>query len=595
MKAFTALNRTFFKWNMIGFCLAIIAACGGGGGGGGDSITPDAPTTKTLVGVAAAGAPIAGIVNVKGSNGATASSSIGIDGSYSIDIEGLLEPYILYAEGSVNGKSIKIYSASITEGRINITPITDFILRNAFGGHAEDAFNNWENFQIDSSDLTDAETDIQAQLDPVLSAVGVSSDVDLVATAFAANHTGIDLALDILDIRYSDNIATVTNNLTGSIFTDDITLQNDGSGFPESDEAATMLVLTDAQAINDVWKSLEDLYETSPTNAAIVNWIEANVAIEFLSNGENKAVMQDQWTTDDGPDVGITLWSEIFKPYDISGTTYIKGYWIRLHYSISTESESFLTLMVFNGTDWLWYGDRKWMDFGIDSHAFMWVSNYGPRSFQTGLELDVEDEYNYAYNQGARSAIVTGPGLQETGIVLEHSFPENAFNIYPPDGGAGAFYAIFNDSSITSIPDNAEYTLLLCSESAAELSGNTEACTVLQQYKETVMKPPLLNSELNASLFASLIEPTSHDASDLNFGGEISVSWTIPENTISKNVHLTWWVSSMKYEVGEENDEGNNTLILDATGLPAPDGWAGLFIRVGDRYERDFNMGWELY
>jgi hypothetical protein len=576
------------------FCM-VIWSCGGGSSGGGDTIPPDNTPAKTLVGVAAAGAPIVGIVNVKGSNGATASSTIGIDGFYDINVDDLSEPYILYAEGSVNGKSIRIYSASITDGRINITPVTDFILRNAFGGPAEDAFSNWENSQIISSDLSDAETDIQTQLAPVLSAVGISSNVDLLATEFAANHTGIDLVLDIIDISYSNNIATVTNNLTGSSFIDDVTLQNDGSGFPTSDEAATMAVLTDAQAINAVWQSLNDLYETAPASVAIVNWLDTNVAVDFLSDGENKAAMQDQWTNDEGPQVGMTLRSEIVEPFDVSGAAYVKGYWIRLHYSISTESDCFNTIMVYNGSDWLWYGNRVWVDFSIGSSASMWIPQYGPRSFLTGLELGADDDYNYAYNQGARSAIVTGPGLPDTGIVLEHRFPENAFRLYPPDGTAGTLYAIANDALIATIPDNAEYTLSLCSESAAELTGNTGACTVLQTCKETVMKPPLLNSEMNASLFASLLEPNSHNASDLNFGGEISVRWTIPENTVSKNVHLTWVTSSIQYEVEDENEEGNNNVILDATALPAPDGWAGLFIRVGDRLGRDFNMGWGVY
>ena len=109
------------------------------------------------------------------------------------------------------------------------------------------------------------------------------------------------------------------------------------------------------------------------------------------------------------------------------------------------------------------------------------------------------------------------------------------------------------------------------------------------------MKPPVLNSELNASLFASLLQPTSHNVSDLNFGGQISVSWTNPANTFSGEVGLGWNTSSTLYWIDEDPGEGGTSVNLDTTGLPAPDGWMGLFIRVTDEYERDFNMGWGFF
>jgi len=566
-----------------------VLGCGGGG-----DVTPDPvnPTTKMLIGVAAAGAPIVGTVNVKGANGATASSLIGIDGFYSIDVEDLTEPYILYAEGSVNGKSIKIYSAAMTDGTINITPVTDFILRNALGDHAEDAYNNWETSQISSADLSDAETDVQTQLAPVLLAAGVSSDVDLLTTAFNADHTGIDLVLDIVDISYSDNTATVTNNLTGSSYTDDITDQNEGGGLPVSDEDTTQEALTDAQAIDAVFQSLEDLYSTAPTNEAITNWFDDSVADEYLSEGENKTEMRDDWITDDeGPEVGMTIWSENVEPFDVSGTAYITGYWIRIHYSDSTESETFLDSMVFDGTNWLWYGDRKYLDPSINSHAFMWVDSNGQTSFKTGFEFGMFDDYNYAYNQGIRSALVTGPGLPETGIVLEHKFPKTCFEIYST---GGSFYSIANDSLLATIPNNAEYTFSFYLESAAQLSTDIETYTAVQIDTDTVMIPPVLNSELNASLFATLSQPTSHYISDLNFGAQTIVNWTKPANTSSSQVGLGWSASSTQYWVDEDPEEGGTSVTLDTTGLPAPDGWVGLFIRVIDEYERHYNMGWDF-
>lgn len=586
------------NFKIIFLCLAaslMFIACGSSGGGGDGSTGGGGGGTTTVSGVAAAGAPIVGIVNVKGANGATASSPIELDGSYSIDVTDLAAPYILYAEGAVNGKSIAIYSAAIAAGTINITPITDFILRNALGGQAEDAYNNWDTAQVSEDNLNVAENDVQNQLAPLLTGAGVTFDVDLISTAFNTDQTGMDAVLDALDISYSSTTATVTNNLTGSSYTDDITLVNDGIGLPATDQSETQTALTDREAIDQVWQALVVLYASSiPSTTEITSWFNSNVADDFFEGGANKTQELDDWLSDDGgPGIGLAISVAVLEPIDVTGAPYTKGYSIRLYYSDSTESGNLLTSIAFNGADWLWYGDRKWFDdIGTDSHAFMYVNSLGQTTFQTGFELSVDDDYNYAYNQGVRSAIVTGPGLPTDGVLLEHQFPETWLDIYP---SGGSFYPIDDDLLLSTIPDNAEYTYTLCSESAADLYNGTSTCTVLQTYTETNMKPPLLNSELNASLFASLTDPTSHNASDLNFGGEINVSWTNPANADFEWLHLTWWNSSTKYELGADAEGGSTSATIDATGLPAPDGWAGLFIRVEDMYERDFNMGWEFF
>ena len=71
--------------------VVLLSSCGGGGGSGA-AITD--PTTPTVSGTAASGAPIVGIVNVLGANGLSASSLIESDGSYSIDVALLTPPFI---------------------------------------------------------------------------------------------------------------------------------------------------------------------------------------------------------------------------------------------------------------------------------------------------------------------------------------------------------------------------------------------------------------------------------------------------------------------------------------------------------------------
>ncbi|OGP66431.1 MAG: hypothetical protein A2170_07835 [Deltaproteobacteria bacterium RBG_13_53_10] len=108
----------------------------------------------------------------------------------------------------------------------------------------------------------------------------------------------------------------------------------------------------------------------------------------------------------------------------------------------------------------------------------------GAPVFETGIEFNMNDDFNYAYNHGAMSAIVTGPGLPAEGLLFKHNYPETRY-VMDPDPGGGAFYAIYPDSIVSAIPDNAEYTFTLCQETLAQLKS-AMPCTVLQTYTDTV-------------------------------------------------------------------------------------------------------------
>ncbi len=576
------------------FALALLSACGGGGGSTSPVSPPTVtPTATTLSGVAAAGSPIAGIVNVKGANGATASSTISVDGSYSIDVGSLTAPYILYAEGSVNGKSIKVYSVAVATGTINITPITDFIVRNALAGPAESAFDSWDTTQVSETALSAAETDVQALLLPVLTGAGVGSNVDLLTTAFSADHSGIDAVLDILDINITGNTATIENTLTGSSFTDDITMAGDSTGLPATDTTAVQTALTDVEAIDAFWKEVATMLTAFPypSNQTWTGWVNTHVAEDYLWGGESRAELLADLIFDDDDGAGnLTFDAVILEPLDVTSTVYTRGYWIRVFESNDEGQDTFVVGMVYDGINWLLYGDQRWLEANdVNSHAF-YADLFG--TFGTGFELGLDDDFKYAYDKGVRSAIVIGPGLPTDGVLLAHQFPETFIGLYT---NGASFYEITDDALIAAIPDNAEYTYTLCSETADALNTNGHnTCTVLDTYTTITAKPPLPMSALNAAMFPALTSPNSHDLSVLNFGGLIDVSVSTPvDKSLDDFVDLCWQSSGASYCAGA--DLVNATATIDTIGLPAPDSCfacASIFVRASDIYGRDFNRHW---
>lgn len=579
------------------FCVLIalvltagLLACSSGGGG-----TPKVDK-DTITGTAAAGAPIAGIVNVKGANGETATVAIGTDGKFSLDVTGLTAPYILYAEGTVDGKSVKLYSSGVATGTINITPVTDFIVRQALGGDAAAAYAAWDGTQVTADSLAAAETAVQEQLQPVLDATGVDASVDLVTTPFNADSTGVDQALDTVSISCdaAGTTATVTNDLTGSTYTDDVTTTTDdaSAGLPASDAAGTTAALTDGEAIAAVWASLDDLYAATPAAADIEAWLTANLTADYLDGGYDRAATIDDWAVKgDGPSQGMTFSTIVAKAIDPAPASYTRAYWVNVTLATASRSESFETQMVFDGTDWLWRGDQHWVEFYPSALAEMYINSQGTAAFATGFHLSADDDCNYAYNNGAISAVVTGPGLPDTGVVLEHDFPQTHLSPY---NAGSSFHQLTDDAAIANIPDNSEYTIELCSETAADLAAETATCTALQTYAYTIARRPLASSELSADDFAAITAPTGHALADANVGGTLDVTWTLPAGSIVEYVGLSVGNGATSFEAEAYFMDASTSATLDTSTFTDTATYANLNINTIDTYGRWFSVDLEF-
>lgn len=96
---------------MIGAAM-LFAACGGGGDSPSGSSVGAASTTVS--GTAAGGAPLIGTVTVKDSKGVERSKNIDLAaaGAYSIDVTGLTPPFVLRADGTVEGTRVTYFSGT---------------------------------------------------------------------------------------------------------------------------------------------------------------------------------------------------------------------------------------------------------------------------------------------------------------------------------------------------------------------------------------------------------------------------------------------------------------------------------------------------
>ena len=194
---------------------------------------------NVMSGVAATGAPVSSAkVKIKGSDGTIVEDETSTDGSYSVNVSTLTEPYLVQVEAPSGEKYISVASKSaLAEGKkINVTPLTHTIVANVF--EKADADDLFENFQTEASKYSDSKLEGQkVVLFNKLVAAGligtggvVDSSVDLLnGVLLAGTSKGIDGLLDVLDINTgaTTGIEIKLKGEGAPFITDVVTVAND--------------------------------------------------------------------------------------------------------------------------------------------------------------------------------------------------------------------------------------------------------------------------------------------------------------------------------------------------------------------------------
>lgn len=238
-------HQIIIKVLTIVFTLSL-AACNGSG---------DADST-ILSGIAAAGAPVIGEVTVKDSLDNTRSVTIEANGNYNIDVNGMMPPFRLRAEGTVAGRTYRLYSyaeAADLGGTVNITPFTELIIANAAKQIAELYFESNSPVALSAAQLDEQEAALKLKLQEVFNALGVNAAVSLLYDAFSTDHTGLDAILDLVRIEANSdtNSYTIQNYIEGTSITDDVANPTDSSILQVLDPAALSGVVTHLGCANE--------------------------------------------------------------------------------------------------------------------------------------------------------------------------------------------------------------------------------------------------------------------------------------------------------------------------------------------------------
>ncbi len=543
----------------------------------------DPPAGNYIKGVAATGMPVSGFVNVKGSAGNVVSTNIETDGSFLLNVETLNPPYILFAKGTAYGRSVSLYSTGILKGNINITPITSWIVSKALNGDPAEAYENWDASSdlITIGGIVSAEATVQSQIATVLEAYGIPSNVDLMTFEFEANHLGLDAVLDSLEITFdSNNIPIITNNITGTQITG---IQS----FDESEKVDVVMAIADNVAINEIFNIAKELWAVSlPSAEDLSNDIAPRIADDYLGQGKEKVDFLAHLLGDEGLPIGFDFSVTIYKKMtaaELNG--YEKGYWTRT--SIKSGSITFVNLdsFVFNGANWLLYGDRRWITFRAAAIAQQSDVFGESPDFKSGIKFDLEDHGDYAQNQGVLSGILTGPGLPVEGLILERQDLEKEFR-WNNNGHWSDYYEFIADQVIEDIEENAEYEVKFYDVSADEVSLANESIYIIST---NISGKPFLIANLTSEMFPEILTPETYWISDLSLNTGIEIQWNKPVQSagcwarlyLGKDGAMVQYVDNL-FNSGMDNSSST----FDTSDISFEPSWGNAFVAVLDVFGR---------
>lgn len=565
-----------------------------GGGGGSDELS--------ILGTVAAGAPMVGFVAAKDSTGTVETADIGEGGQYKLSVKNLTSPYLLYANGIASGKAYSILSAATSadvNGTVNVTPLTDLIVANVGGSDPMEFFNGpTSNFDLlTTANLTAQEEILRTRLSPLintfLEAANIStSNFNLLNTPFTTNQTGLDGALDFIEITIDPDTdtATIVNTLDTTQITDDLT-PNDVYEYPIVADSANITEVLDVyDEVKTVFSNFSQLLlDGVPTDTELADYIDPefrtpydtrDIIIAWLSSIDSEdrqyAIDLANALVDKVSIVSIGFAEDGTTPevlWQLGGEAPFSGddIWVLLKKDIGDGQ----------GLKWRFAGSQKEWQVSVNTETLVSNSDdYRRSDLAFGFEFTPnetpEDDNDYF--------IVTGPGLPAEGIVLVQRPFNNLLNDMSPGSCNVGSYRGLTDAAIDAIVDGATYNFTRYRDQSNDTTFAQDSTTsvitlaslseddtpVTSTYSHTGDPLVLAKRPINSTETFDRVTITSPTQAVLDWfvSGSLNVAWSRPAGTLLSMVGFDRNYSSGEYYRDAEVNTDSETATAATLSVP---------------------------
>jgi hypothetical protein len=255
------------------------------------------------------GAPLVNAtITVKDINGLQATGTTGADGKYSINVSALTAPYLLKVTAAGNPDR---YSVGSQAGIVNLTPLTDMVVRNYYRARGLDVATVFTTLSpADPIPTTDEVALLVDQTKTLIARSLAGNNVDpdgynFITTAFDANNTGVDAVLaastlsdngTTMTLTVNDGVTTQTSQVTADGGTNLVTAVTTvtGGGNTSASSSSTLIpatsnaltALTGANAGLTQFKNIVNAQGSALTSAHLAALIAPGARMEGLSGSQ---------------------------------------------------------------------------------------------------------------------------------------------------------------------------------------------------------------------------------------------------------------------------------------------------------------------
>src|SRR3972149_1481865 len=345
-------------------CLTIISGCGSGGGGSDNNASNQG--SNYIYGIASKGPIRDGFVTAYPleANGTQDKKVLGIptftdmNGSYVINIGSYTGNVLIEVKGGkytdeATGKETdnEILRSAVTHVKgdvvVMITPFSEIAVQKALadGGLTTDKIEN-ANLLVSTmaggvniintspDDVTNADSLTYAGPEEITYGLALAAISEMVNNKYAGNMSDaiVKISNDLSDNKLDSQAGYLKDSLLAFLIN-----PNNQSGvanltetnIDESIDSLSDELAKESNAINQLFKELESLYvaqHPSSDGDPIKVWFNDNIAGDYLHDGRVKEDEYDVWTGSGGLYDGITISVILLAPFDVSGSSYEKGY-----------------------------------------------------------------------------------------------------------------------------------------------------------------------------------------------------------------------------------------------------------------------------
>ena len=506
---------------LLGFA-AVMAGCGGGG-------SASSAVSTSISGTAASGAPLANItVTLKDGTNKTATATTSATGVFSVDTTGMSPPFMLQVTAPGGTRLYSVSADASSTGTINVTPLTDLILRSWYavqGVSTDTAFSN----PASAAPPTPQQVRTIAQvvlsilrLAIVNQGIPVSAPEDLISKPFVADHTGLDKLLD--NSRFTVGAGGISVVLTGGGSTQTtVVTYNTGTTTISADTITTNGTDTTTSSLSSVVPvqpaqatALDGINATLASFANSINTKKASLMVNdvinlFDPNLLHQGLNRTQFLTSlvhqfqQGQSVSFAV--EEIKQLDAANG--VAEVVFRLTQTLGSMTDTERVTLFFrklNGT-WVASGDGRIAKVGVQAEGRrnqgIFVTGNGP-----SINIDVRPVQGTVSSVSVSSSIgspTVMPGataVDDSGVLFD-TFFANTGPLSPPLPAAGTLFTVtLNESGGGSV----SYTVPL----------NAFTTELIQ-----------------------ITGPTGITLASANLGGTLNVTWTLPTTYAVARVRLS--------------------------------------------------------